>query len=292
MPPPRQEHHRGRASYGRHSGFHRNRQSIRLGSSDLAGHLLEQGGWYHLDLPAIAVDDSVISVGPGKLVTRRRGEVLHPERESKAALDRIRAEIGSLMYSAQYHMASLRDLRAAVRATEKWIDDVMRRLGWHNREQVYLAMLTTLHAFRDCLPQDEAYCQLIDTQWPTDPTAKPTPWNAGLPDAINNKPGGNPTPVFVTNITMETYFQKGAQSACNQAAGRLDDRTYGLFRLHDLRRRGRAGSQCFSTIATTTVSRSLCGRLYPLMQMIGRKRATLRASPACSAAITTAPTSL
>jgi hypothetical protein len=46
------------------------------------------------DLPAIAVDDSVIPVGHGKLITRRRGEVLHRERESKAALDRIRAEIG------------------------------------------------------------------------------------------------------------------------------------------------------------------------------------------------------
>ena len=48
------------------------------------------------------------------------------------------------------------------------------------------------------------------------PTAKPTPWNAGLPAAINNKPGGNPTPVFLTNATMETYFQIGVQSACNQ----------------------------------------------------------------------------
>jgi hypothetical protein len=60
------------------------------------------------------------------------------------------------------------------------------------------------------------YYQLIDTQWPTDPTAAPTPWNAGLPGAITNKPGGNPTPVYLTNITMETYFQKGVQPACQQ----------------------------------------------------------------------------
>lgn len=60
------------------------------------------------------------------------------------------------------------------------------------------------------------YYQLIDTQWPTDPAAPPTPWNAGLPGAVNNKPGGNPTPVYLTNITMETYFQKGAQPACQQ----------------------------------------------------------------------------
>jgi hypothetical protein len=51
------------------------------------------------------------------------------------------------------------------------------------------------------------YYQLIDTQWPTDPAAPAAAWNAGLPDAVANKPGGAPTPVFLTNVTMETYFQ-------------------------------------------------------------------------------------
>lgn len=59
------------------------------------------------------------------------------------------------------------------------------------------------------------FYQLIDTQWPTGPTAKPTPWNGGLGGSIENKPGGNPTPVMLTNITMETYFQSGNQMACN-----------------------------------------------------------------------------
>ena len=58
------------------------------------------------------------------------------------------------------------------------------------------------------------YYQLIDTQWPTDPSAAPTPWNAGLPDAVNNKSGGKPTPVFLTNVTMETYFQGPTATAC------------------------------------------------------------------------------
>ena len=74
----------------------------RLHENDLAGHLLGQGGWEHLDLPAIAVDDSVIPLGRGKVMTRRIGDILHPERESKDALDRIKAEIGSLKFSAQY----------------------------------------------------------------------------------------------------------------------------------------------------------------------------------------------
>src|SRR5262245_25744208 len=74
----------------------------RLHEDDLAGHLLEQGNWQHLDLPAIAIEDGTIPIGPGKLFTRRENDVLHPERESQAALDRIKAEIGNLRFSAQY----------------------------------------------------------------------------------------------------------------------------------------------------------------------------------------------
>ena len=38
----------------------------RLHENDLAGHLLDQGGWQHLELPAIAVEDSVIPLGHGR----------------------------------------------------------------------------------------------------------------------------------------------------------------------------------------------------------------------------------
>ena len=74
----------------------------RLHENDLAGDLLDKGGWEHLDLPSIAVDDSVIPLCHGKQMTRRIGDILHPERESKDTLDRIKAEISSLMFSAQY----------------------------------------------------------------------------------------------------------------------------------------------------------------------------------------------
>ena len=53
-------------------------------------------------------------------------------------------------------MPALKDLRVAVSETEAWIDDVMRRLGWHDRERVYLVLLATLHGLRDSLPRDEA----------------------------------------------------------------------------------------------------------------------------------------
>ena len=53
-------------------------------------------------------------------------------------------------------MTYIQDLNAAMRATEDWIDDLMRRLSWHDRERVYLALIASLHAVRDCLPRDEA----------------------------------------------------------------------------------------------------------------------------------------
>jgi hypothetical protein len=74
----------------------------RLHEEDLAGFLLEQGGWQHLDLPAIAVEDQENPLGVDEVHRRKAGEVLHPERESKEVLDRIKADIGSLRFSARY----------------------------------------------------------------------------------------------------------------------------------------------------------------------------------------------
>ena len=53
-------------------------------------------------------------------------------------------------------MATLPGLDTAVRATEHWVDDLMRRLGWRDRERVYRALIAALHALRDVLGRDEA----------------------------------------------------------------------------------------------------------------------------------------
>jgi predicted phage terminase large subunit-like protein len=74
----------------------------RLHEEDLAGHLLGQGGWYHLDLPAIAEEDQAIALTSGRTHFRGRGDVLHPARENLQTLERIKSEIGSLLFSAQY----------------------------------------------------------------------------------------------------------------------------------------------------------------------------------------------
>jgi predicted phage terminase large subunit-like protein len=74
----------------------------RLHEDDLAGHLMRQGGWTHLNMPAIALEEETIELGRGGTHVRWTGDILHPERESREALEAIKAEVGSLLFSAQY----------------------------------------------------------------------------------------------------------------------------------------------------------------------------------------------
>jgi len=53
-------------------------------------------------------------------------------------------------------MTGIQALDTAVKTTEEWISALMARLGWQDREKVYLALLAALHALRDSLPRDEA----------------------------------------------------------------------------------------------------------------------------------------
>lgn len=74
----------------------------RLHVDDLTGHLLAQGGWTVLTLPAIAEADQFIPIGEGQIHHRRAGELLHPEREPMAVLDELKRSLGSFNFSAQY----------------------------------------------------------------------------------------------------------------------------------------------------------------------------------------------
>lgn len=75
----------------------------RVHVDDLVGHLLgKDSEWTHLDLPAIAVEAQAIRIGATEVYHRKIDEVLHPEREPRKVLDEIKAEMGSLAFSAQY----------------------------------------------------------------------------------------------------------------------------------------------------------------------------------------------
>jgi len=77
----------------------------RLHLDDLVGYLLEQGGWTHLNLPAIAEIQERIQLGAGRFHIRKSGDLLHPEREPQAVLDQIKRTMGSIEFTAQYQQA-------------------------------------------------------------------------------------------------------------------------------------------------------------------------------------------
>jgi hypothetical protein len=77
----------------------------RLHQDDLVGHVLEQGYWDVLSLPAIAETDEthVIETPYGRrLFVRKEGDALHPERESLAVYANIRQTIGEYNFLSQY----------------------------------------------------------------------------------------------------------------------------------------------------------------------------------------------
>jgi predicted phage terminase large subunit-like protein len=74
----------------------------RLHEDDLAGRLLDKGGWEHLKIAAIAEQDGSIPVGQNRVHQRIADSVIDPRRESREDLVRLRQSMGDLFFSAQY----------------------------------------------------------------------------------------------------------------------------------------------------------------------------------------------
>ena len=75
----------------------------RLHIDDLPGRLIAQGGWTHLDLPALAWRDQKIPIGEGRTWYRKVGDLLMPERLGHDELVRLKREMGSADFEAQYN---------------------------------------------------------------------------------------------------------------------------------------------------------------------------------------------
>ena len=81
----------------------------RLHVEDLAGQLLDRGGWHHLCIPAIAEEPQDLPIGGGKIHHRAVGDLIDPSREPREALERLRADMGSRMFEAQYQQQPVPD---------------------------------------------------------------------------------------------------------------------------------------------------------------------------------------
>lgn len=77
----------------------------RLHVDDLVGRLIPSGDWDVLNLPAIATGVQVLALGDGAKWNRKIGDLLHPERIDQNELDRIRREMGSSSFEAQYQQS-------------------------------------------------------------------------------------------------------------------------------------------------------------------------------------------
>jgi len=75
----------------------------RVHQDDLTGHLLEQGGWVHLCLPA-EYEGKVYARTPLGFEDPRtgKGELLWPERFTREALDKIKGKMTPSEYAGQY----------------------------------------------------------------------------------------------------------------------------------------------------------------------------------------------
>ncbi|MCB9848491.1 MAG: hypothetical protein H6814_08770 [Phycisphaeraceae bacterium] len=74
----------------------------RLAHDDLTAHLLKQDGWELLRLPAIATEDERLPEPLGGGIARRKGEALHPIRESRDQLREAMLRMGAKAFMAQY----------------------------------------------------------------------------------------------------------------------------------------------------------------------------------------------
>ena len=74
---------------------------------DLAGHMLRTGDWLPLIIPAIAEKDEpiLLSKRPLRFHHRRVGDLLDPVREPLDVLQRLKREMGSHDFAAQYQQA-------------------------------------------------------------------------------------------------------------------------------------------------------------------------------------------
>lgn len=74
----------------------------RLHPDDFSAYLLEKETFDHLCLPSIAELPEELRLYNNRVFRRRPGDVLNPEREPQEVLARIKADIGTFAFQAQY----------------------------------------------------------------------------------------------------------------------------------------------------------------------------------------------
>lgn len=74
----------------------------RVHMDDLVDYVQRNEDWTLLNMPAIADEKEVYKLSNGKTHMREVGDILNPALESKATLDKVKANLGVYNFSAQY----------------------------------------------------------------------------------------------------------------------------------------------------------------------------------------------
>ena len=129
--------------------------------------------WTHLDLPAVAEAAQEIPIGDRQSYRRAAGELLHPAREPMAALEELKAAMGSQAFSAQYQQAPVPPggallrrswFRTYARAPERKSGDRIVQ-SWDTASKAstrndYSVCTTWLVQGKDCYLLDVLRCRL------------------------------------------------------------------------------------------------------------------------------------
>jgi predicted phage terminase large subunit-like protein len=137
----------------------------RLHEDDVTGTVLKEGNWKHLKIPAIATEREVIKFPiSGRVVTREVGDVLWPERETRAMLEHLKTKsMGSYAFSGQYQQEPAPD-EGGILKKQWWqyykLTDQFERLTPHQRElqlpKMNQVMISWDMSFKDLATSD--YC--------------------------------------------------------------------------------------------------------------------------------------
>jgi predicted phage terminase large subunit-like protein len=105
--------------------------------SDISGRLLEQGGYHHVCVPAIAEEPQTLEIGFGRLANRWPGHVLDPVREPAEVLQRLKRELGTSNFEAQYQQRPV-PLEGAI-VKREWFGRYMVSPNIHPHDRVFIS---------------------------------------------------------------------------------------------------------------------------------------------------------
>jgi predicted phage terminase large subunit-like protein len=114
----------------------------RLHEDDLAGRLLEKGGWPHLKIPAVAEQDERIPIGPGRIYRRKAGTVIDPRRESLEDLERLKQQMTELFFSAQYQQEPIPLAGNIIKA--EWFKEYEITPAYSNNDLLIISLDTAM----------------------------------------------------------------------------------------------------------------------------------------------------